>query len=188
MSLEYYVATYGYLALFIGAVMEGESFVIIAGFLAHQSYLELPWVMIVAAVGAFVGDQFFFYLGRRGGMAFIRKPHWQRRAAKVRKLLERYQVWIVIGFRFLYGMRIATPIIVGMAGYSAFRFLILNGLGSIIWAVLIGAVGYLFGNLVTPYLAKAKEYEYWIIAGILLFWMAVWTVHRILVKRQEDRE
>lgn len=188
MSLEYYISTYGYLALFLGAVMEGESFVIVAGFLAHQGYLQLPWVIITAAIGAFIGDQFFFHLGRRGGVAFIKKPIWQRRAAKVRKLLERYQTWIVIGIRFMYGLRIATPIIIGMAGYSALRFLVLNAIGAVLWSVIICTVGYLFGNLVTPYLENAKQYRWWIILGVLAFWAAIWAIHRILTKREEARE
>ena len=188
MTLEAYISTYGYLALFIGAVLEGESFVLIAGFLAHQGYLQLPWVMGVAGVGAFAGDQFFFHLGRKGGLAFITKPRWQRRAGKVRQLLDRFQVPVVIGFRFLYGLRIATPIIVGLAGYSAVRFLILNAIGAGIWAVLIGMVGYLFGNLVTPYLAQAKHYQWWIVAGIAVFWSLLWLGHRLILKREEAGE
>jgi membrane protein DedA with SNARE-associated domain len=184
MTLEQYISTYGYFALFIGAVMEGESFVLVAGFLAHQGYLQLPWVMVVAGTGAFTGDQIFFHLGRRGGLAFVRKPHWVRRAAKVRQLLERYQNWIVIGFRFLIGLRIATPIIIGMAGYSALRFLILNAIGATIWAVVIGFVGYLFGNLVTPYIAQAREYQWWIILGILSFWSLMWLLHHFLTKHE----
>jgi membrane protein DedA with SNARE-associated domain len=185
MTLEQYISTYGYLALFIGAVMEGESVVLVAGFLAHQGYLQLPWVMIVAGVGAFAGDQLFFHLGRKGGLAFIRKPHWVRRAAKVRRLLNRYQAWIVIGFRFLVGLRIATPIIIGMSGYSALRFLILNAIGAALWATLVGTAGYLFGNLVTPYIAQAREYQWWIVLGVLTFWSLMWLLHRLLTKRED---
>lgn len=188
MSLESYISTYGYLALFLGAILEGESFVLVGGFLAHEGYLQLPWVMIVAAAGAFSGDQIFFHLGRRSGFTFIKKHHWKRRAERVRKLLERYQAWVVIGFRFLYGLRIATPIVIGLTGYSAIRFLILNAIGAMLWAGLVGTAGYLFGNLVTPYLEHAKSYRWWIVLGVIGFWSLMWLGHRILTKREEARE
>lgn len=46
MTLESFVATYGYPALLAGALPEGETIVIIAGIMAHSGYLQLPWVMV----------------------------------------------------------------------------------------------------------------------------------------------
>jgi membrane protein DedA with SNARE-associated domain len=43
MSLESCVQSYGYLALLGGAFIEGETTVLIAGFLAHNGYFQFPW-------------------------------------------------------------------------------------------------------------------------------------------------
>ena len=51
MTLESFVVTYGYLALLTGALLEGETIVIIAGIMAHSGYLQLPWVIGVAFCG-----------------------------------------------------------------------------------------------------------------------------------------
>lgn len=45
MSLENVIESYGYWALFLGTLLEGETFVVIAGFLAHQGYLQLKLVI-----------------------------------------------------------------------------------------------------------------------------------------------
>ena len=45
MSIETIIAAYGYPALFVGTVLEGESILVIAGFLAHRGLLFLPWVV-----------------------------------------------------------------------------------------------------------------------------------------------
>lgn len=73
MDFHQLIIDYGYLALFIGTFLEGETILVIAGFLAHSGYLELHWVILSAFLGTFAGDQTFFYLGRFKGIAFLEK-------------------------------------------------------------------------------------------------------------------
>lgn len=46
MNLEEVVTHYGYIGILIGTFLEGETILIIAGFLAHRGYLELPFVIV----------------------------------------------------------------------------------------------------------------------------------------------
>jgi len=64
VSLSGLIADYGYVALFAGTLLEGETVLILAGFAAHQGYLQLHWVIGIALLGGFLGDQFYFWLGR----------------------------------------------------------------------------------------------------------------------------
>ena len=97
---------------------------IIAGFLAYRGYLELPYVILVAFVGAFGGDQLFFQIGRRVGTAFLEKrPNWRDREDKFRKFLERHRIPIVLGFRFVYGIRNVTSLMIGISGFNASLFI-----------------------------------------------------------------
>ena len=57
----------GYLALFLGTVLEGETVVFLAGLAAHHGYLSFQAVVAVAVIGGFLGDQVFLFLGRRYG-------------------------------------------------------------------------------------------------------------------------
>ncbi|RDJ93015.1 hypothetical protein B4Q13_24855, partial [Lacticaseibacillus rhamnosus] len=81
----------------------------------------------VATLGSMCGDQLAYYLGRTRGAALLAKrPHWQARVAKARRLFERHKVPVMIGFRFLYGLRNVTPLIIGVSGVSYRIFALLN--------------------------------------------------------------
>ena len=62
--LESLIDTYGYIAIFIGTLLEGETVLVLGGFAAFRGYLSLPYVILTAFIGSMLGDQFFFYLGR----------------------------------------------------------------------------------------------------------------------------
>ena len=49
----------------VGSVLEGETLLVLAGLAARRGYLSLQWVVVVAATGAFIGDQICFFVGRR---------------------------------------------------------------------------------------------------------------------------
>ena len=72
MSLEELVANYGYTAVAIGTFLEAETILLLGGFAAHRGLLELPWVIVCAFLGSFVGDQAFFYIGRMNGEKNVR--------------------------------------------------------------------------------------------------------------------
>ena len=160
MTLESFVITYGYPALLTGALLEGETIVIIAGIMAHSGYLQLPWVIGVAFFGAFCADQFFFQVGKRKGKLFLEKrPHWEPRVDRVRRFLVGYQVIAVLGYRFIYGMRTITPVVIGASDFSTRRFVLLNLCSTLLWAVAVSTAGYFFGNVIETLLHDFRKYE-----------------------------
>jgi membrane protein DedA with SNARE-associated domain len=167
MSLEHLLTSYGYLAIIIGTFLEGETILILAGFLAHRGYLELHLVILCAFLGTLLGDQLYFYIGYfMGREALARRPRWKNKAERVFSLLASWQSWLILGFRFLYGLRTVTPFIIGTSKISPLRFLILNMLGGLIWATSIGALGYLFGHSLGIMISDIKRYELIVFAGI----------------------
>jgi membrane protein DedA with SNARE-associated domain len=187
-NLQQLIEHYGYLAVFVGALIEGETILVMAGYLAHEGYLNLGVVMAVAAIGGFIGDQFFFTLGRyRGREILARFPSIQVRAARVEKLVLRYQYWLIIFIRFMYGLRVAGPIFLGMARVSPVRFAVVNLLGAIVWAVLIGGAGYVFGEAVSLFLHDAQRYEAYLLGGILVLGIAVWLYRRHRIESRTKR-
>lgn len=73
MNLQQIITDYGYISVLIGTFLEGETILIVAGFMAHRDYLELPLVILSAFVGTLAGDQLYFYIGRIKGKAFLEK-------------------------------------------------------------------------------------------------------------------
>lgn len=136
MSFETIIQQYGYFALVLGTALEGETVLVVAGYLAHRGYLHLPYVIAAGMLGTFVGDQTFFQLGRKSGAAFLlRHPHWQARAARVRHRFDRHRIVLVMGFRFMYGIRTVAPFVIGMSGFPRKLFMTLNALSAAIWAI-----------------------------------------------------
>lgn len=175
------IQTHGYWALTLGCLLEGETLVILAGFAAHLGYLQLPWVIAVAALAGMAGDQFYFWLGRRQGDAVLRRfPSLQRHSARVHRLIESHPAALVIGMRFAYGMRIAAPVIVGSSPLPAGRFAVLNAAGALLWAVAFAGLGWFFGRAAEAVLGDLRQVEGWLalalLAGLVL--VAAWRRRR----------
>lgn len=178
MTLEDVVSTYGYAAIGIGTFLEGETILILGGFAAHRGYLELPWVILSAFLGTLIGDQLYFYIGRFKGRGLLdKRPRWKSRSEKVFRLLYTHQVWFILGFRFLYGLRTVTPFIVGLSGISPLRFLVLNTIGALVWATVIGVLGYLFGQTLEVLVGDIKKYELAVFAILVIIGSVVWLAY-----------
>lgn len=176
--MEDWIKQYGYVILFIGTFTEGETILIIAGFLAHQGYLQLPWVLLTAFLGTLAGDQLFYYLGYFKGFTILRKlPRWQAEYERTLALVKRNQNPIILGFRFLYGLRTVTPFVVGFAKVSPIRFLFLNAVGALVWTLVVSLLGYFLGQVLETYMEKIKRYEMMIMGVIAATGLLVWIRH-----------
>jgi membrane protein DedA with SNARE-associated domain len=150
--------------VFAGTLLEGETILVLAGFAAHQGHLSLPWVIAIAFCGGALGDQFFFFVGRRYGEALLRRlPRLARHAQRVDELLLRHHAGLIVGVRFMYGLRIAGPIVIGMSPVPARRFLLFNLIGAAIWSVAVAGVGFLFGHTLEWLITDLNRYE-WVAA------------------------
>jgi membrane protein DedA with SNARE-associated domain len=188
MSLESVIEHYGYLAIGLGTFFEGETILVLGGFVAHRGYLSLPWVIASAFVGSLAGDQLLFFLGRRHGSYVLgKRPSWSARVERVNAKLRRYHTMLIIGFRFFYGFRTVTPFVIGMSPVSRGKFLVLNATGALLWAVAIGTGGYLFGQALEVLLGDIKRYELAAVAGICAVGAALWITHRIMRRRKRRK-
>jgi membrane-associated protein len=151
-------ANVGYPLLFVlvgaesaGALVPGETALIVAAALAAHGQLSLPLVIAVAAGAAILGDNIGYLIGRRGLRRLIDRPG--RWAAGRRRLVERGEVFFarrgpsaVFFGRWLPGLRVVTSWLAGADRMPWRRFLLWNALGGIAWATTIGALAYLLGQ------------------------------------------
>lgn len=177
MFLQQLIETYGYWAILIGTFLEGETILVIGGFVAQLGYLELHWVMVAAFVGSFCGDQLYFYIGRRYGPRLIAKRlSWQANADKVYRLLERHQTFLILTFRFYYGLRNVTPFVIGASQVSKKRFFILNAIGALVWAITLASGGYFFGQAFKAIIDDVARVEIYILGGLVMLALAIWLI------------
>ncbi|MBK5274199.1 MAG: DedA family protein [Desulfuromonadales bacterium] len=158
MTMEAFITAYGYPALGVGTLLEGGMVGMIAGGLAHRGYMQLQWVICVIFACAFCADQFFFQVGKRNGKNLLKKkPAWEAKVERVRRFLVAYQIIAILGFRFIYGMRSITPIVIGASGIDTRRFVLLNLCSTFLWASAVGCSGYFFSHLLETLLADVKH-------------------------------
>ncbi len=174
-----FIATYGYLAVFIGTLLEGETILIAAGIAAHQGLLDWPIVILVAMAGGTLGDQLMFLLGRWKGDALIeRHPRLARHKPRVRDLLVRHNTLLILSVRFLYGLRIAGPLILGSFRVPVLRFALLNTLGAALWASLVTAAGYTFGVAISALISDIKKFGIIALVAISVLGLLIWLWRR----------
>jgi len=175
VTLSSLIAQYGYFALFFGCLIEGETLLILAGFAAHQGYLQLHWVMLIAMLGGFSGDQICFWLGRRhGAWVLLRFPRLVPVFERAKVLIARHHELLIVGIRFMYGLRTAGPMAMGMSAVPLWRFMVFNALGAAIWAAGIGGAGYLFGQALTLIFDDLKKVEETLLIILLFSGFIVW--------------
>lgn len=192
MSLEAIISQFGYPALIVGLLLEGETVLVLAAFMAHRGYLALPAVILIGFVVTFASDQFFFWLGRTKGSQFLEsKPQWKPNVDKAKSLLHRNTTLLFIGFRFMYGLRTVMPFVFGLSKFDPRRFALLNLIGAFLWALLFGVAGYMFGQMVEAVLIDVDKYELWIALAIVLVGASVWLYRRHtskIIRKAENNE
>ena len=187
LDLAGLIDSYGYIAVFIGAFLEGETILALAGLASYRGYMDFWTVVVVAMMAGFLGDQFYFFLGRWKGQQLLRRfPHWQERAHKFDALLARWHAPLIIGIRFMYGFRILGPIMLGMGRVPSWKFVLYNFIGAAIWAPLIAGIGYKFGEMLETILGNMKRYEMWVFAAIILVGTTLFIIHRIRNARADN--
>ncbi|HDR9125728.1 TPA: DedA family protein [Burkholderia vietnamiensis] len=180
MNIPELIQNYGYAAVAVGTFLEGETVLLLAGAAASRGHLAMPWVIAVATVASFAGDQLFFYLGRAYGPALLQRfPKLGAGTARARVLLERHNTPVILSVRFLYGLRIAGPLTIGMSGVGWLRFFVLNLIGAVVWACAIAALGYGTGQALASVLGTIDADEIWTIGALLAASALAWWLARV---------
>jgi membrane protein DedA with SNARE-associated domain len=176
------VAELGYAALFIGTLLEGETIVFLAGLAAHHGYLWLPAVLTVSVVGGFLSDQILFHVGRRyGERVYARFPGLAAKVPRVQALLLRWDVLAIVLVRFLYGLRIVAPLVIGSCGIAPWRLALFDFLGAVLWAFVVAGLGYFAGQAVQYWLARL---DLSVVLGLMALALAAGTLWNIVRAHQ----
>ncbi len=161
IALLWRLGHWGYLVIFLGATLEsaaflgffipGETLVVVAGALAALGILDLSDLIALVAVGAILGDNISYQLGRRLGHPWL--VHYGGRVGLDHARLERVDAFyqrhggaaVVFG-RFIGFLRALVPFVAGAAGMSYPRFLCFNAVAGMAWAAAIVLLGYFLGG------------------------------------------
>lgn len=173
--------------MFFGSLLEGESFLIAAGFLARRGYLNLGLVMLAALGGTYMADVSFYFLSRAKGVGIISKfPMARAYYPRVKRLFDKYGIWAIFITRYLYGFRLAAAVTFGLMKMKRGKYLPFNLLSCTIWAALMGSLGYMFGASLEALIGQIKHYERFVVLFILFIGVAGWLIRRWWSRRQRQ--
>ena len=185
VDVNYLLATYGYWAIFIGCLLEGETILILGGMAAHQHVLKLLPVIGYASLAGMLGDQLLFWAGRYFGERLLPRLHKQQAAIdKVTSLIQHHPTVSIFSVRFLYGMRLVGPMVIGASKVSPLKFACINLVGAVVWATLFASAGYWAGEFLQRLLGDLKPYRLPIALGVVALVVAVGLIRHFRAKRK----
>ncbi|MCX5478306.1 DedA family protein [Kaistia geumhonensis] len=189
--IDQFLATYGLIVVYLGVIIEGDSVLLAAGFLAHQGVLHPTGVFLAAFAGSLTGDQVLYYIGRYARDSRLVKRQSARPAfARVLDLIHRHRVPFILSFRFIYGVRTISPIAIGIAGVPPLLYTVLNVVAAAAWAALITAIGYLFGQLIEQYSGRLHGLEHKLLIALAIGAVSLVVLHlaRGALMRRQGRQ
>jgi membrane protein DedA with SNARE-associated domain len=189
MDISHLIAEHGacfYLIAFIWTFLEGETFVLFAGFAAAQGLLSPVLLLVAVWLGSFSGDQTYFWIGRSFGLRLLNRfPRWRYGVESALYWLECYNTGFILSFRFIYGVRNFSSFAMGMSAVHWKRFMTLNFLAAGLWATSFVAVGYFLGHAFRAVLGHlARSFSLVMLGVFVVFAVAVWLFHRLQRRRQ----
>jgi membrane protein DedA with SNARE-associated domain len=150
-DIKAFVSTYGYWAVFLGSLVEGESIILVASVLAAMGILSIYKIALIAFGGTLIADQGLYFVGHYFGshvLSYLRNkfPGMIPYMDKAQRMVTRYDTIYILIFRFIYGIRIISPIVIGSHGVSFKKFAFLNVISAALWAVISCSIGYYMGE------------------------------------------
>jgi membrane protein DedA with SNARE-associated domain len=166
---EQWITTYGYFALFLGAMVEGEAVLILAGYSIARGYLHPLPTYLVAVAGAGVADAFYFWIGRSFGARLVRSfPRMRPLRARATLFMRRNGHTAAFLVRFAYGLRMVLPTMIGALRMRPAIFHIFASIAALCFAAIYLGIGYLFGQAIERLLIRVTGWETVLVVGVLI--------------------
>jgi len=165
-----------------GVPLPGETILLASGVLVQQGHLDLGDAIVFGILGAVIGDQIGYWVGREGGRRFILR--WGRyvfispeRLARAEAFFERHGGKAVFLARFFSGLRIFGALVAGISRMRWGTFILYNALGGAVWATAVVLLGYFLGSsigLVERWLGRVSI----LLIGLLVFAIVLYLTYR----------
>lgn len=191
--------TWGYWAVFVvvglesaGMPLPGETILIGAAIYAHVNHgLSIELVVLAAAVGAIVGDNIGYWIGRSYGVKLLARygGRFGLGPEKLRLgqyLFLRWGGWVVFFGRFVTLLRILAAVLAGANRLDPLRFMVFNATGGVLWAAVFGYGAYfLMGEFQRLQGRLASVLGFGLLLGLYILWR-YYKVHEARLMREAE--
>ncbi len=174
------LSEYGLWVVFFGMIFEGTTVIILSGVLCHMGILPCEKTLIVAILGAVVGDQAWYFIGKNYATKILNKfPKINKQIQKWQPLVKSKANLLAIGSRFVYSGAVVFPMLLAINNFSHKKFTILDTLGVTLASIFGLSIGYLLSNSFKKVLGEVGHLEH-----LLLFIIVV----SILIKIYHNKK
>ena len=198
------IAQYGLLLVFLSVLAEqlgvplpSMAVLVVAGALSATGQISLPAILLVALIACLLGDLGWYWAGRYFGARVLRtlcrislSPDSCVHQSELR--FERWRGQILIVAKFMPGLSLVAPPLVGALGLRMREFLSFDSLGSLLWAAVMVGLGYAFAaqiDRVLNDLAAAGTVALELVLGVLALFVLLkwWRRRRLLIALRMPR-
>jgi membrane protein DedA with SNARE-associated domain len=168
----------------LGFPIPAFPFLVLTGCLIVED--SLPWtpIVIAALVGAVVGDQFWYWLGRRTGRRalhllcrFSLNPDACRDRSQT--MFRKRSILLILFAKLVPGINALVPPLSGIMGMSLSHYILLDAAGCLIWISTGMGLGIFFGRSI---LSNIAGFQYGLLV-LLILMFGFYVVFRILYQR-----
>ena len=127
----------------LGLFVSSALLVIASSIVYENELLDIVRISSLAFLGALLGDQGGFYIGKWMGPYFYKIEFVRRRQNIVQKannMISNYGSYVIFLGRFLPAIRSIIPAMLGIAGFNSFKFLVLDLLACLLWCSALAAI------------------------------------------------
>ena len=149
-----------YFAVYTSVFLEGETALVTSAFASKMGYLNVYVVGLFAFLGTLSSDWLWYFIGKsKGRKLLLKKEKLQKTAGKIDTLLERYPYLILLGYRYIYGLRTVIPLIIGMSSIRSRKFIVFSVFNTTVWVLIFTSAGYLFGSILESRMEMIRDYQ-----------------------------
>jgi|YelNatPaOPRAMG01_1025707.scaffolds.fasta_scaffold06880_14 membrane protein DedA with SNARE-associated domain len=186
---------WSYLIISIGVMIEnagipvpGETIMIAAGILSAAGRLDPYLVITSGTVGAIIGDNIGYWIGRKGGRKLFDRlaknfPYVNKAMHSTEEFFKHYGGVTILVARFITGVRIFAGPFAGISLMQFKKFFIFNAIGAIVWASALVLIIRNIGKAYIKYINDYKDADY--VIYILLFLLLTFVVYKIIKKLKQ---
>ncbi len=183
MTLQDLIARFGLPAVFLGAGLEGDVTMILAGVAAHLGLLGFPEAVGAGIVGGFASDLACFAVGRWHAAPIRASGIYRRAGPTIERIARRLGVWQIAVARFVYGTRIASMCFWGLHGLPFWRFAAVDLAGCAAWGLILGSLGFAASDSVAAVVGRVRRAERWLLFALVVSALVLVVVHRLVRRR-----
>ena len=174
-----FIAAFSETVLGVGLLIPGSTIILIFGALASSNIISIWATIVMSILGAVLGDNINYYLGKKYGKSWISEDSWILTPANYKTgkiFFDEHGVKSILFGRFVPAIKEIIPFIAGLMHMDRREFYLYNVLGAIGWSLEWVGLGYFFGysfNLAETWIHRIKIIFLFLLFGVLLYYITI---------------